>query len=89
MMGLEDWEREADVGQCVEDGCHFRVKLTQQWHGIFLLQWQFEGESQLAHSISLASVLIVETGHKWSYNLSVVLDDVVGAVKFEAVLLDE
>jgi hypothetical protein len=87
IMGIEDYNNEAHLSQCIDRGCLLYLSLKRGEGNSFTLSWNYQGPKDIQGKLRVQSILAVENDSKWTYESTIEINDIQGEVKFEATLV--
>ncbi len=85
ILSVDDYEDDAAITECTENGCEYEIKLKKKGEKSFSLEWKYLGQNYaMKYSITIRSVLIVGEDKKWRAERSQIIIGKTGDLSFEA-----
>ena len=84
IMGIEDYNYEPHLSQCIEKSCLYYISLKHGEGNNFALSWNFDGRKEIRAALKINSISIVEGSSIWKYESVLALGDMQGTINFTA-----
>lgn len=83
-MGIDDYNYEPHIAKCIEDICHYSLKIAKTGEREFRLSWNYNGDISIRSDLTIASVQVSLLDRRWRYLQGRVLDALEGSFFFQA-----